>query len=450
MAAAWLPVTTPELPPDEMESLGPMLRELLGHATPALADGRYLHWDQLRGLQPPDGLTPGQFWASVKWSRGRAAIPIEAMVRTFGLPFGYVPLPTIQRVLHAFDRATPGLGPLAGLAAEAPAAEYLSRQLIEEAIGSSALSAAQPVPRESARQLLREQRAPSSREERALANHYRALQRLLAIRAEARPLTFADVLGLHAILGEGVLEDAGGEGQLRAAEDAPHADAERARLPPPPPAAGLGDRIDALLRFIEARPGEGAFLHPVLRAIAVHYWLIHERPFRDGNARMARLLFFWSALRHAHDVVGFLSLSGALARDPSAYALAVAHTATDRGDLTYFFLNQLAALEAALQKLAARLQRSAARSSVLARALPGFDALHHRQRALLQQAIAHPTHSYTIEGHAAAHGVHYQTARGDFVDLVAAGYFENRRAGKGKRLYLVERLAKLGDEIRTA
>ena len=64
------------------------------------------------------------------------------------------------------------------------------------------------------------------------------------------------------MLGEGVLEGPGSEGQLRKSDDAPHADAERARLPPPPPAAGLGDRIDGLLRFMEARPGEGAFLHP--------------------------------------------------------------------------------------------------------------------------------------------------------------------------------------------
>lgn len=78
----------------------------------------------------------------------------------------------------------------------------------------------------------------------------------------------------------------------------------------------------------------------------------------------------------------------------------------------------------------------------LARTVAGFDSLNHRQRAVLQHAIRHPSQSYTVEGHAESHRVHYQTARNDFVDLVDRGYFESRRVGKGKRYYASHNLPK--------
>jgi len=88
------------------------------------------------------------------------------------------------------------------------------------------------------------------------------------------------------------------------------------------------------------------------------------------------------------------------------------------------------------------LKARAERTAYFARTVAGFDTLNHRQRAVLQHAIRHPSQSYTMEGHAESHHVHYQTARNDFVDLVTRGYFEPRRIGKGKRFFPAESLTK--------
>jgi Fic family protein len=64
-----------------------------------------------------------------------------------------------------------------------------------------------------------------------------------------------------------------------------------------------------------------------------------------------------------------------------------------------------------------------------------FDELNHRQRTLLQHTLRHPRASYTIQGHATSHRVHYQTARADLIDLVERGFLEEKRVGKGKRFF---------------
>ena len=38
------------------------------------------------------------------------------------------------------------------------------------------------------------------------------------------------------------------------------------------------------------------FIHPVIRAIILHFMLAYDHPFVDGNGRTARALFYWSMI----------------------------------------------------------------------------------------------------------------------------------------------------------
>jgi hypothetical protein len=42
------------------------------------------------------------------------------------------------------------------------------------------------------------------------------------------------------------------------------------------------------------------FIHPVMRAITLHFWLAYDHPFCDGNGRTARALFYWSMLKQGY------------------------------------------------------------------------------------------------------------------------------------------------------
>src|SRR3546814_5018282 len=66
-----------------------------------------------------------------------------------------------------------------------------------------------------------------------------------------------------------------------------------------------------LCDFANARD-EGEFLHPIVRAIAVHFQIGYDHPFCDGNGRTARALFYWSMLSSGYWLTEYISISSIL------------------------------------------------------------------------------------------------------------------------------------------
>ena len=434
----------PRSPPDTLPVLRDLFRrgDIAWNVAPTLPDSRYLHWDELLYRPPPAGLSPEQWWALVRLARSQRAHPIEAMTRCYDVPFSVVDLPGIQRSLHELDRTHVGERILSALGNRDAQIEYRVRQLIEEAISSSEIEGARPTTRELARQMLREKRPPTTRDERMIVNNLRAMQRLRELHEAGELLSLSHLLELHRILGEGALDVDGAAGALRGpAHEVVLMDLEGNVWHRPPPAAGIEARVDQLLRFANDLGDEAdPFIHPIVRAIATHFWLGYEHPFRDGNGRMARALYYWCMLRHGYEVAEFLSISGPIDRSPKAYYLAFAHSECDAGDLTYFVLHQLDVMKAAMNDLLSHLSRRAERLRALSAVVASFDSLNHRQRALLEHAVHHPEQGQTIEGHATSHAVHYMTARSDLANLEARGLLESRRVQKKKRYYLSQTL----------
>src|SRR5690606_31936832 len=151
------------------------------------------------------------------------------------------------------------------------------------------------------------------------------------------------VLEVHRLLMRDALDDPTQAGRLRTAEDNVIVGD---RLQPdlvlhtPPPAAELPERLQALCDF--ANGGEaGEFLHPIVRAIAVHFQIGYDHPFCDGNGRTARTLFYWSMLRSGYWLSEYISISSVLKKAPSPYVQSYLHTESDGADMTYFVGHQL-------------------------------------------------------------------------------------------------------------
>jgi Fic family protein len=403
----------------------------------ALSDGRYLHWDELRHRKPPQGLTLEQWWLGVKLRRQRESQRIEAMVDVYQQNFSFVALPAAQRALHEFDRVNVGDEVLSALGSEDAQTEYRVRQLIEEAISSSEIEGAKPTTREAARTLLREKRAPRTRDERMIVNNLHAMERLRELHAARETLTLEHLLELHRILGQDALEVEGAAGAFRTLEhDVTVSDMDGEVWHRPPSAKGLERRMERLLEFAnEIAPSEQTqtFVHPVVRAIIAHFWLGYEHPFRDGNGRMARALYYWCMLQQGYEVAEFLSISGPIDRSPKAYYLAFAHTETDGGDLTYFVLHQLGVMKTALDELLTHLKTRASHMRERSAQLAVLKDLNYRQRSFLEYAVRHPKQEQTIQGYATSFDVAYLTARSDLMDLEDQGLVSLRKAGTQKR-----------------
>lgn len=421
--------------PPKFGSTGPnSLRKLLPHLAPTLPDGRYLHWDDLRRRPTPADLSIEEWWTAQKLARRSARVIVPGFKDAHHAPFWFCRLDAIDRATHQLDRRDAVREMVERIGDDTIRTEYRIDQLMEEAISSSLIEGAQLTTRARAKAMIRDGKAPQAKGERMVLNNYRAMQRLLEV--SSKSLTEDDLLEIHAILGAGALDEPGAEGRLRTEDD-------RVRIEDavtgdtwfvPPPAAELKDRLGAMLRF--ANDGvDKPFLHPLLRAIILHFWLAYLHPFVDGNGRMARALFYWQMLRSKYDFAQYLSISGPIERSRRAYYRAFVLTETDESDLTYFLLHQLGVLQRATDDLIAHLGERADKLKQMHRAIAQTQSLNHRQQAVLSHLVRDGGFGVTVTGHANSHAVSYLTARKDLQDMEAAGLLSRVRVGKADRYF---------------
>jgi Fic family protein len=425
----------PLTPPDHFrvltEAPPERLGQLLAGRSP-LVDGEYLHWDQLRHRQPPAGLSAEEWWAGIRLARESQSETLPLLDKG-GRPLRFARPERLLIDLHHIDRDAAGnINAPAEVTAPDHRDRYLVHSLIEEAITSSQLEGA-ATTRNVAKAMLRDGRAPQDRSERMIFNNYQAMRLIREMRGE--PITAERVLVLHRIVTDGTLDNPEDAGRLRQADDIEIRDVrDHTLLHVPPPHVQLPDRLERLCAFANADENSSPFVHPVLRAVLLHFMIGYDHPFVDGNGRTARALFYWAMARSGYWLMEFLSVSHFLRRAPAQYIRAYLHTETDGGDTTYFLLHQLDIIRRAVTALHAYLRKTVDEQHSTERLMAASPAvrgkLNHRQVALLTGALKHPGRQYRVEGHQRTHSVVYQTARTDLLGLEELGLLLKGKEGR--------------------
>jgi Fic family protein len=247
-------------------------------------------------------------------------------------------------------------------------------------------------------------------------------------------LTPETIFELHRILTEGTLDDPDAAGRPQrpgeARVEVSYGDDEAGPIHVPPPAEQLPERLRALCAFANEPEDGERFVHPVLRAILVHFALAYNHPFLDGNGRTARILFFWMMRQRGYWLAEYLPISRLLRAAPGQYTRAFLETETDGNDVTYFLLQQLRVIERARDDLDRYLRRKTAEQRDGKRLLDSVEHLNGRQVVLLTHALKHPDHVYTFGGHAHSNRVTHETARADLGGLAEAGLLVRHRRGR--------------------
>jgi Fic family protein len=406
--------------------LGPLVRD------------RYMHWDELRHRTPPEDLSHEDWWAGVRVARVGLlkSLPFQDK-HNRPIQFG-MPDPVLRR-LHAIDQQAAGsVGMESPIVSGEDRDRYLVSSLIEEAITSSQLEGA-ATTREEAKSMLRSGRRPRDKSERMILNNYHAMEAIREMRG--LKLTPERVYDLHRIVTEGTLEDPGATGRLRKPDErinvvtADHTTV----LHEPPDAETLPWRMELLCQFANATCDDGPFVHPVIRAILLHYMLGYDHPFVDGNGRTARALFYWSMARSGYWLMEYVSISRLLKQAPAKYGRAYLHAETDDNDATYFIIHQLGVIEQAIhalhEYLARKMSEQRGAEDLLRHAPSLSNSLNHRQVALLTHALRHAGHGYTVVSHKRSHRVTHQTARTDLQQLVDLNLLEKAKRGRAFVFY---------------
>ena len=391
-------------------------------------EGKYLHWDQVWNRGAPAGLTLDEWWLGLKWKRMSQymAVPLSDSA---GEHFVHATPEPAQRLLHEItQRASGSVGVSDQVTNPETRNRYLVRNLMEEGIRSSLIEGASTT-REKAKEMLRSRREPKDEGEQMVLNNYMAMQYIIDL--GQTPLTPEIVLHLHEIITRNTLQDPGAAGRLRRhGERVDVIDpSDNVILHDPPPAEQLPDRLTAMCDFANRKTPEG-FVHPVVRSIVLHFWLAYDHPFKDGNGRCARALFYWSMLQHDYWLCQFISISQVILKAPTQYARAFLYAESDDNDLTYFVLHQLVVIQKAIDELHRYLDEKVAQRRGIERRLRLASLLNVRQLDVVGHALRHPNAQYYIRQHETKYGVVYQTARTDLLGLADKGLLIKHKSGR--------------------
>lgn len=204
----------------------------------------------------------------------------------------------------------------------------------------------------------------------------------------------------------------------------------------PPNAARLSDRLERVFAFANSKD-EAQFLHPVVKAILLHFMIGYEHPFTDGNGRTARALFYWAMARAGYWLAEFLSISTIIRNAPAQYVRAYLLTEHDDNDTTYFLDYNLRVLLRAIEELRRYIARKAKEMEDTERHLESahISGLNHRQVAAIRSLRQRPNKTYTIDEHRRTHRVTHQTARTDLLKLADLDLLKMQRTTKQGRAF---------------
>jgi Fic family protein len=388
-------------------------------------NSEYLYWDKVKYLSVGEDVKPEEFWAIIKNTRrgsiqGLPFTDIKHHIFTYWMPS------TSQKYLHLIDRGMEKV--LKGQTAK----EYQLRSIMEEAIASSQIEGA-ATTRAVAKEMLRSGRKARDYGEKMILNNYKTIIKLKEFTDQ--PLSAEIIKAIHLNITENTLEDPLWEGTFRDDENAKEEDKMKVYAPDktilhtPPTSSEIESRVNFMCQFANEED-ENNFIHPVIKAIILHFWLAYVHPFMDGNGRTARALFYWYMLRHDYPLIEYLSISSVINKKRTQYLKAFLYSEMDENDLTYFIKFHLNAIQEALDEVVEYIKRKKREAALVDHLYAKFPTLNHRQWPIVISALEKPTETYTIEKHMNTHGTARQTARTDLLELNELGLLDMRKEGR--------------------
>ena len=395
---------------------------------------RYLPFEALR-FRWASGLDANLCWALVK--KARVAQYINLLPLGEPVQWGkYLLTPSAQKTISVVDRQTTSaaLEYMTSQIGERAHFSYLLNNLIEdEAIASSQLEGAATTTRV-AKDMLKHQRQPRTPDERMVMGNYRMMN--FAWEKRYEPLSPELIAAIHKVGVEGIDDEQYAPGLFRTNDEVVVQDGEGNTVHRPPPAAGLVSRLQRLSDWINQPtnlPQQANQLHPLIKAITLHFALGYEHPFRDGNGRVARALFYWFMFKNEFAAFRYIAISLLLRNAPVKYGRSYLHTENDEMDLTYFIEFQCSVILRAVAGFADVYRKSVEYSEAFEQWLIRsgfFDRLTEKQRAVYLVAKSGVAKEFTASNVKEHLCCAYSTAVSTLNGLVELQVFEKRKLGR--------------------
>ncbi|PRD16310.1 Fic family protein [Pantoea coffeiphila] len=393
--------------------------------------GRYLPFDEFRHrVSRRDNVDLA--WSMTRRARNAAMQRINYH-NEVGQQAGLIITPAMAAVCERVDKHATRLAlkeltqRLKGAGAE------LSQLRLDEPITSSQLEGANTTTLV-ARNMLESGREPRTADEHMIAGNARLMAEIPDWIRE--PLTPDLIRRFHATGMAGIDDEKYQPGEFRTTDDIVIADYDGNIVHQPPAAVLLPERLEAVCDWVN---DSAIYIHPLIKACILHFMIAHEHPFRDGNGRTSRALFYWFMLKADYDTFRYISISSLLHSAPVKYALSYQYSETDGMDLTYFLEYQARIIARALEHLLQHVDKLTQRAAALDRQLFQSGALTRlspRQVTLLNVMLSSEGKEYTAADVSQALGISDNTARNDLRAIVREGFAEEIAVNDQKTVYI--------------
>lgn len=382
-------------------------------------DSRYFYWDEIKHRKDLP-FNPEKSWKLIKAYRA-----INYKNLSIGKHhFKYYLTNQIHKDLHEFDLKMIG-GLYENPITNFEKAEYLKNSLMEEAIASSQIEGAATTTK-IAWDMLKSGRKPKNESEQMIVNNLRAIQSIEE--NQDKNIDKGFIIELHKIMTvKTTAEVCAGDYRKGEIFVQDHVDGEIAHMPPD--WKELENLMACLCDFANS---DKEFIHPIIKASIIHFLIGYIHPFKDGNGRTARALFYWYLSKKGYTLIKNISISRAILESRIQYDKAFLKTEYDQHDLNYFITYSIKSLRVAFESLVRYRDKKKAdkeQASVMAYRLIE-KGMSRRQSDLLGFLYSKEESSVSLQQYAKKHNIVRQTARRDLTELVRLDLIIEEKKGK--------------------
>lgn len=392
-----------------------------------IINSKYLHWDELpmrfKELEVNLKLLWGYAWLARELN--------NRPIKLEGLTLRYVQTPQIEKALHNLDMR---VGGKIDFESQMPSVDlkkkYLVSSLMEESIASSQLEGA-VTTRVVAKRMLRENRKPQNHSEQMIVNNYITMMFIKENTKPNQPLTLEFIKEIHKRITEDTLENKAYEGFFRTDNEVKVLSRDKGQvIHEPPDHSSIEELLRQTCSFVNSESTE-FYLHPIIKAIVIHYIIGYLHPFNDGNGRTARALFYWYLISQKYNWLEYVAISTAIKNAPSKYTYAYLYSETANNDVTYFIKFNLRQIDIAIRSFEEYITKKMSENNKI------FETIHDNPNLNIRQAdiiiiLSKNEKPITIKEMQERYNITYETARTDLLSLVKFGYLQMHMKGKQK------------------
>ncbi|MDA1316622.1 MAG: Fic family protein [bacterium] len=399
-----------------------------------MAQDSYDYWDKVRHYPLSEKYSHELLWTFVKFNRlsNRENTPIKSKLKG---KFNYTINKIMFQRISFIDSYASGLI----LSEENKQVSAQRDQLIlsgitEEAIASSQIEGAN-TSRKVAKEMILSKRKPRTQGEQMIINNFQVMQQIS--QWKDLPLSMEMIQEIQKIITTNTLPDQTDSGRFRKNSDNIHVvdSLTGESVFVPPDEDFVKEELKNLISFANEKESKTDFIHPVIKASIIHFWLAYLHPFVDGNGRTARAIFYWYLLNRGYWLFKYLSVSRIILDSKAQYDRSYIYSEYDEDDLTYFLFYKLKVIERSINDFIDYYKKKMEESQKLRALTHLVPQFNNRQVKLLANSLKSPNKTYSISYHQIVNQISYETARKDLMILESNGYLMSTTKGK-KIVYL--------------